>query len=173
MARGFFCPSQYHIWFQAQTNQSWNSYFCSSLLNYFQATKKRWNVLLVKSLIGPVIRYFRLNRSSCFPSTQVYNSLIGEMGRRAEILDFRVSYVPYIWYQLLLGLLKTKAACKNQLRTTWTWYTPIFSGSQNVPEDPEADSSRSIACLQRLRSVILCDIERDDFPSQWRIYLPE
>ena len=33
--------------------------------------------------------------------------------------------------------------------------TVPFSGSQNVPEDSEADSSRSLTCLQCLRSVIL------------------
>ena len=45
----------------------------------------------------------------------LYKIRIGEMGGGAEILDFRVSYVFYFRHQLLLGLLKTKAACKNQL----------------------------------------------------------
>ena len=31
----------------------------------------------------------------------------------------------------------------------------LFTGSQNVPEDSKADSSRSLTCLQRPRSVIL------------------
>ena len=92
--------------------------------------------------------------------------------RKFWIFESVMFFISGISYSLVF--LRQKQHVRISFAPLWLELDTLpFSGSQNVPEDSEADSSRSLTSLQCLRSVILSVILSQMIFQASGKYLPE